>query len=210
MFSNSGSNGPTSCFSVRNPSGHKLLFGGTASSAKGVVKTSTPQLYPMYLISVADFLEEATLRPHQQLLVDRKLEMHGAQHTGRVIYVSHRERRVRQTHDPVADSVPCYINRLPPGLLGADGFAWGEGGPDGLWLRELQDLLRRMMAGECKPITPDWNTAIMRPGGLPIVGGSQLKASIPHMFLWIDYCAHAPIPHPFRMPTAHHTSLPNP
>ena len=160
MFSNSGRpNGPTSCFAVRNPSGHKLLFGGTASSAKGVVKTSTPQLYPMYLISVADFLKETTLRPHQHLLVDRKLELHGAQHTGRVIYVSHQ------------------------------GFAWGEGDPDGLWLRELQGLLRRMIAGECKPITPDWNATIMQPGSLPIVGSSQLKASIPHMYLWIDYCS---------------------
>jgi len=97
MFLNSDlgrQSGPRSCFAVRNPSGPKLLFGGTASSARGVVKTSAAQLYPMYLISVADFLEEATLRPHQQLLVDCKLELHGAQHTGRVIYVSHREWRV--------------------------------------------------------------------------------------------------------------------
>ena len=92
MFS--AQSGPRSCFAVRNPSGPKLLFGGTASSARGVVKTSAAQLYPMYLISVSDFLEEATLRPHQQLLVDCKLELHGAQHTGRVIYVSHREWRV--------------------------------------------------------------------------------------------------------------------
>ena len=97
MFLNSDlgrQSGPRSCFAVRNPSGPKLLFGGTASSARGVVKTSAAQLYPMYLISVSDFLEEATLRPHQQLLVDCKLELHGAQHTGRVIYVSHREWRV--------------------------------------------------------------------------------------------------------------------
>ena len=95
MFSDLGrQSGPRSCFAVRNPSGPKLLFGGTASSARGVVKTSAAQLYPMYLISVSDFLEEATLRPHQQLLVDCKLELHGAQHTGRVIYVSHREWRV--------------------------------------------------------------------------------------------------------------------
>ena len=97
MFLNSDlgrQSGPWSCFAVRNPSGPKLLFGGTASSARGVVKTSAAQLYPMYLISVSDFLEEATLRPHQQLLVDCKLELHGAQHTGRVIYVSHREWRV--------------------------------------------------------------------------------------------------------------------
>ena len=111
MFSNCAPgrpNGPTSCFAVRNPSGHKLLFGGTASSAKGVVKTSTPQLYPMYLISVADFLEETMLRSHQHLLVDRKLELHGAQHTGRVIYVSHREWRVRRTHDP---SLSALLNQ---------------------------------------------------------------------------------------------------
>ena len=95
MFSDLGrQSGPRSCFAVRNPSGPKLLFGGTASSARGVVKTSAAQLYPMYLISVSDFLEETTLRPHQQLLVDCKLELHGAQHTGRVIYVSHREWRV--------------------------------------------------------------------------------------------------------------------
>ena len=74
-------------------------------------------------------------------------------------------------------------------LLVAEGFAWGEGDPDGLWLRELQGLLRRMMAGKCKPITPDWNATIMQPGSLPIVGSSQLKASIPHMYLWIDYCS---------------------
>ena len=86
-------------------------------------------------------------------------------------------------------------------LLVAEGFAWGEGDPDGLWLRELQGLLRRMMAGKCKPITPDWNATIMQPGGLPIVGESQLKASIPHMFLWIDYCAHA---------STHCTPNPNP
>lgn len=92
MFS--AQSGPRSCFAVRNPSGPKLLFGGTASSARGVVKTSAAQLYPMYLISVSDFLEESTLRPHQQLLVDCKLELHGAQHMGRVIYVSHREWRV--------------------------------------------------------------------------------------------------------------------
>ena len=80
-----------------------------------------------------------------------------------------------------------------------------------MWLRELQRILRQMIAGECTPTTPEWNAAIAtKPGGLPVVGASQLKASIPHMFLWIDYCAHAPIPHPFRMPTAHHTSLPNP
>ena len=97
MFLNSDlgrQSGPRSCFAVRNPSGPKLLFGGTASSARGVVKTSAAQLYPMYLISVSDFLEESTLRPHQQLLVDCKLELHGAQHMGRVIYVSHREWRV--------------------------------------------------------------------------------------------------------------------
>ena len=95
MFSDKGrQSGPRSCFAVRNPSGPKLLFGGTASSARGMVKTSAAQLYPMYLISVSDFLEETTLRPHQQLLVDCKLELHGAQHTGRVIYVSHREWRV--------------------------------------------------------------------------------------------------------------------
>ena len=78
MFLNSDlgrQSGPRSCFAVRNPSGPKLLFGGTASSARGVVKTSAAQLYPMYLISVSDFLEEATLRPHQQLLVDCKLEL---------------------------------------------------------------------------------------------------------------------------------------
>jgi len=46
-----------------------------------------------------------------------------------------------------------------------------------------------MIAGECKPITPDWNATIMQPGSLPIVGSSQLKASIPHMYLWIDYCS---------------------
>lgn len=95
MFSDKGrQSGPRSCFAVRNPSGPKLLFGGTASSARGMVKTSAAQLYPMYLISVSGFLEETTLRPHQQLLVDCKLELHGAQHTGRVIYVSHREWRV--------------------------------------------------------------------------------------------------------------------
>ena len=50
-----------------------------------------------------------------------------------------------------------------------------------------------MIAGECKPTTPEWNAAIAtKPGGLPVVGASQLKASIPHMFLWIDYCALAP------------------
>ena len=62
-----------------------------------------------------------------------------------------------------------------------------------MWLRELQRILRQMIAGECKPTTPDWNAAIAtKPGGVPVVGASQLKASIPHMFLWIDYCAHAP------------------
>ena len=62
-----------------------------------------------------------------------------------------------------------------------------------MWLRELQRILRQMIAGECKPTTPEWNAAIAtKPGGLPVVGASQLKASIPHMFLWIDYCAHAP------------------
>lgn len=90
------------------------------------------------------------------------------------------------------DPVTCYPTRLPAGLLVAEGFASGEGDPNGLWLRELQGLLRRMIAGECKPTTPDWNAAITQPEGLPIVGASQLKASIPHMFLWIDYCAHVP------------------
>ena len=62
-----------------------------------------------------------------------------------------------------------------------------------MWLRELQRILRQMIAGECTPTTPEWNAAIAtKPGGLPVVGASQLKASIPHMFLWIDYCAHAP------------------
>ena len=80
-----------------------------------------------------------------------------------------------------------------------------------MWLRELQRILRQMIAGECKPTTPEWNAAIAtKPGGLPVVGASQLKASIPHMFLWIDYCAHSHRLHirfEGRQPTAHIVAL---
>ena len=74
-----------------------------------------------------------------------------------------------ETHDRL-DPVTCKTTRLPAGLLVAEGFASGEGDPDGVWLRELQRILRQMIAGECKPTTPEWNAAIAtKPGGLPVV-----------------------------------------
>ena len=67
-----------SCCSPRRKSDQNLLFGGMASTLPGVVKTITPQLYPMYLISVNDLLEETKLRPHQHLLRDNKVVQHEA------------------------------------------------------------------------------------------------------------------------------------
>ena len=92
------------CCAGRRPLGQSLLFGGTAIPTAEAVETITLQLYPMFLISVADFLEETTLRPHQHLLREGKLVKHDAHHTGRVIYVSHRTWRTRRTHNSVATS----------------------------------------------------------------------------------------------------------
>ena len=93
--------------SARRPKDRRLLF---PSNVTGVVKPTTPQLYPMYLISVADLLGETTLRPHQHLLRDGKLVQYDAQYTGRVVFVSHRNWRASNPRlNPVVDS---QINRL--------------------------------------------------------------------------------------------------
>ena len=76
---------------------------------------ASPQLYPMYLISVVSLLELEKLLPHQDLLRAGKLVEYTPAHAGHVLFVSHQ-------------------------WLG-----FSEPDPHGTKLRALQQLLRRML-----------------------------------------------------------------
>lgn len=56
-----------------------------------------------------------------------------------------------------------------------------------------------MIDGDCKPITPDRSSSTLYPG-LPSLEPLELKAAVPHMLLWIDYCARTL---PARRPLSH-------
>lgn len=112
--------------------------------------------YPMYLIPVTSFMKLMEHVPaHQDLLEHGLLVEYEPDMEGRVIFVSHEW---------------CAANNPDP---------------DGVQMRCLQEVLRRMMYGELARIETNWKHQFAFKDN-PHVTSKDMKA-VCHMYLWIDY-----------------------
>ena len=112
--------------------------------------------YPMYLIPVTSFMKLMEHMPaHQDLLDHGLLVEYEPDMEGRVIFVSHEW---------------CAANNPDP---------------DGVQMRCLQEVLRRMMDGELARIETNWKHQFAFKDN-PHVTSKDMKA-VCHMYLWIDY-----------------------
>mmetsp|Transcript_30138 Transcript_30138/g.76154 ORF Transcript_30138/g.76154 Transcript_30138/m.76154 type:complete len:679 (-) Transcript_30138:137-2173(-) len=110
--------------------------------------------YPMHVISVVDLLKMPKMVPHQELKSRGVLKEYTSDIFGKVIGVSHQ-----------------WLGYSAPD-------------PEGVHLHTLQEVLRRLMAGEWSTVEFYWLYAVMFKATSM---KANWKASLPEMYVWLDY-----------------------